>query len=474
MKHDTVTADYFDIRKEMFEQLENHGLFDQAKKYAIQYVNENSDRPVYPPEDAIAALKVFEEPFPDGPQEPDEILRLLHEVGSPGTVAVTGGRYFGFVNGSATPVAMAAKWISDVWDQNPALFVLSPVVSKLEAVCQQWLVGLFGLPGETVAGFVSGTSIATLCGLAAGRYELLRRLNWDVNEKGLYGAPKLRIVLGEQAHATVFKALALLGFGIGDVERIPVDGEGCIDIEKLPELDERTLVIVQAGNVNSGGFDPIDAICERAKGTGAWVHVDGAFGLWAAGSRNKRHLIKGIEKADSWSVDAHKTLNVPYDCGIVLCRWEEALVNAMQLSGAYIQYSDTRDSMIYTPEMSRRNRAVELWATLKYFGKSGVEQLVDGLCQRAAQFSECLAQEGFRILNSVVFNQVLVACDSPGETEATLERIQKSGECWCGGSQWNDEPVIRISVCSWATTAADVERVVAAFVRCRQMARGEI
>jgi len=468
------SPDASDIQNNLFQQRQEHTLLEQARDYAYRYLDELNEKPVYPPREAIAALKALDVPLPQGGQSAEEILKLLHTHGSPGTVSQTGGRYFGFVCGSATPVATAAKWLSDVWDQNPALFVMSPVLARLETVCQRWLVDLFRLPKETVAGFVSGSSIATLCGLAAGRNALLKRMGWNVGEQGMYGAPRLRIVLGEQAHATVFKALALLGFGVGDLERVSVEPNGNIDQDRMPVLDDRCLVILQAGNVNSGGFDPIDSICDRAHEAGAWVHIDGAFGLWAACSKKTRDLTNGIEKADSWSVDAHKTLNVPYDCGIVLCRHAGDLVAAMQLSGDYIQYSDRRDSMMYTPEMSRRSRAVELWATLKYFGKSGVEKLVDGLCARADQFAELLTEAGFRILNTVVFNQVLAACDTAQETEATLKYIQASGECWCGGSTWQGEPVIRISVCSWATTAADVERSVAAFIRCRSLAQSDI
>ena len=459
------------IREQMFLQRADKGLFETAKTYAYAYLEGSHQQRVYPAEDAIAALDVFDEPLAEASQDPHEILQLLQTYGSPATVASTGGRYFGFVCGSTTPVAVATRWLTDVWDQCPAVFVASPIVSKIESVCQKWLVDLFALPQASVAGFVSGTSTATLCGLAAGRWSLLQGLGWDVNRQGMGGAPKLRIVLGEQAHGTVFKQLALLGFGTDDVERVPVDAQGSMDIRHLPDLDGRCLVIAQAGNVNSGGFDPIDDICDRANRAGAWVHIDGAFGLWAAASKNKRHLTRGMEKADSWSVDAHKTLNVPYDCGIILCRHPEALAAALQLSGAYIQYSERRDSMMYTPEMSRRSRAVELWATMKYFGKEGIEALVDGLCERAVRFAEALSIEGFAVLNTVVFNQVLVACDTAGETEATLKNIQASGECWCGGSVWNDAPVIRISVCSWATTGTDIARSVAAFVDAREKAR---
>jgi glutamate/tyrosine decarboxylase-like PLP-dependent enzyme len=347
---------------------------------------------------------------------------------------------------------------------------MSPVLSQLEAVCEKWLVELLALPAGTAAGFVSGTSTATLCGLAAGRNELLKRRGWDVNSDGLFGAPNLRVVMGEQAHAAVFKALALLGLGGARVEWVPTDNQGRMIAGRMPKLDGHCLVIAQAGHVSSGAFDPIDEICDHARRVDAWVHVDGAFGLWAAGSRTRKALTRGIEKADSWSVDAHKTLNAPYDCGIILCKRRETLVAAMQVTASYILYSEKRDGMHYTPEMSRRGRIVELWATLKFLGKDGVEDLVDRLCAHAEQFAARLQAKGFRILNEVVFNQVLVACDTPELTKATLENIQKSGECWCGGAVWNGEPVIRISVCSWATTVADVERSVSAFVNARNAA----
>lgn len=465
-------ADKMDIRSRMRLQLAEKSVFEQAKAYAYDYIDKVHDRSVIPSEDAIKNLNIFDEQLPEMPCDPSSILNLLHENGSPATLAQTAGRYFGFVNGSSTPAALAAKWLSDVWDQNAALYVMSPVVSQLEAVSEKWLKSLLGLPEETIAGFVSGTSTATACGLAAGRNEILRRLDWDVNSKGLFGAPSFRVVIGEHAHATVFKALALLGLGKDRVEKVPVDEQGRMLTEKMPELDAHTLVIVQAGNVNSGAFDPIDDICDLARRAGAWVHVDGAFGLWAAASESKRHLTKGIEKADSWSVDAHKTLNAPYDCGIIMCRNREALVTALQATGSYIQYSGKRDGMHFTPEMSRRARGIELWATLKFFGRTGVEELVDGLCDRARQFAGLLMAQGFRVLNEVVFNQVLVACDTPQETKAVLENIQKSGECWCGGAVWKGEPVIRISVCSWATTPQDIERSAAAFVKAREVSKG--
>ncbi len=450
---------------------EHRDLFEQVKSYAYDYMDSVYERAVFPTEDSINHLDIFDEPLPEKPCDSSEILRLLHEYGSPATIAQTGGRYFGFVNGGAIPVAVAAKWLSDVWDQNSALYVMSPIVSQLEAICEKWLTSLLGLPTQTVAGFVSGTSVATICGLTAARNEILNHLDWDVNLKGLFNAPKVRVVLGEQAHSSVFKALSLLGFGEEQVEQVPADDQGRLIVDQMPQLDDRTIVIVQAGNVNSGAFDPIDKICDLALHAGAWVHVDGAFGLWSAASSRKKPLTQGIEKANSWSVDAHKTLNAPYDCGIILCKNREAFATAMQARGSYIQYSEKRDGMLYTPEMSRRARAVELWATLKSLGKSGVAELVDGLCDRALQFAEQLRDQRFNILNDVVFNQVLVSCDTHEQTNATLENIQKSGECWCGGAVWEGEPVIRISLCSWATTTEDIDRSVAAFVKAREKAR---
>lgn len=467
-------SDNLSIRDKMRSELSDKAVFEQARAYAYDYMDNVEKRPVIPTEDALKSLNVFDEALPEQSCDSTSILSLLNDYGSPATMAQTAGRYFGFVNGSSTPAALASKWLSDVWDQNAALYVISPIASQLEAVCERWLTELLGLPSGTAAGFVSGTSIATACGLVAGRNEILKRQGWDVASQGLFGAPPVRVILGGEAHATVFKALALIGLGKDRVEKVPVDSQGRMLADKMPELDSSCLVIAQAGNVNSGAFDPFVGICEKARKAGAWVHIDGAFGLWAAASSHLRCLTEGIEMADSWSVDAHKTLNAPYDCGIVMCKNRDSLVSALQASGSYIIYSDKRDGMLYTPEMSRRARGVELWATLKFFGRKGVEELVDGLCERARQFAELLTANGFHVPNEVMFNQVLVAFDTPEQTKAALERLQKSGECWCGGSVWKGEPVIRISVCSWATTPEDVERSVAAFIAARDGVVGSL
>ncbi len=459
------------LHEEMTLQLEEKTLFEQVKTYAFDYLSRVSEMDAVPSGEHRRALSRFDEALPSEPQNAAEILALLQSAGGDAISAQGGGRYFGFVNGGILPVSLAARWLADAWDQNAALYVMSPLVATLEDVCERWLADLLGLPQDTAAGFVSGSSTAILCALAAARDSLLLRQGWDVRERGLYGAPVLRVVLGEQAHSSVHKALSLLGMGKSNVILAPVDEQGRIDPDRLPQLDGNTLLILQAGNVNGGAFDPFEPLCARARACGAWVHVDGAFGLWAAACESTKQLTLGMQLADSWSTDAHKTLNAPYDNGIVFCRDRAALVQTMQASGSYLIYSQQRDGMLYTPEMSRRALSVELWAALRYLGRSGVDALVRGLCEHAQLFGELLVARGFRVLNDVVFNQLVVACDSPEETRATLSEIQSGGVCWCGGAIWRGEPVIRVSVCSWRTTKEDVAKSVEAFAVARSRAQ---
>lgn len=455
------------LRENMFQQLEDKEIFEDAKKYAYDYLDNANDRNVYPSKQAIENLNKFEEELPNESSDPQDILQQLHEYGSPATTSQIAGRYFGFVNGGIIPTALATRWLADCWDQNSALNIMSPITSKLEEVTEAWIKDLLGLPKHVVAGFVSGTSMAIFCGLAAARHRILKNNDWDVNAKGLNGGPKIRIVTCTQTHATVVKAIALLGLGVDNIEWVDVDDQGRIIPEAIPELDQNTILILQAGNVTSGSFEAFDEICDKANAANAWVHIDGAFGLWAAGSNYLKHLSKGIEKGNSWSVDAHKTLNTPYDNGILLCADKEALVHALQASGAYIVYSENRDGMLYTPEMSRRARVIELWATLKYLGKSGVDELVTGLHHRAVQFSKEIQEYGFTVLNEVVFNQVIVSCENEELNNQVINNVQDSGECWVGGGKWQGKSIIRFSVCSWATTAEDITRSVAAFVAAK-------
>lgn len=463
------------LQDQLFADLHNQQLFGQSQEYARSYIDDILDRNIYPTEEALQDLSQFDEPMPEGFTPADQVLLKLHHYGSPATTATLGGRYFGFVIGSAVPVGIAAKQLATVWDQAPAMHVLSPIASQLESVVEKWLIELFDLPQESAAGFVSGTSSANLCGLAAARYRLLQNQNWDVNRQGLKHSPDIRVIACRQAHSTVLKAISILGLGLDAIEWVEVDEQGRILEDEIPVLDNSCLLILQAGNVNTGAFDPFESICQKAQQAGAWVHIDGAFGLWAGAVQQLSHLMRGANLATSWSVDGHKTLNTPYDCGIVLCRDGEALGAALHMSGSYIIESEERDGMFYTPEMSRRARVIELWAIMKQLGKSGIDEMVLTLHLRAKQFEEELkAIEGFNIENDVVFNQVLVSCESDMLTEKVLMTLQSMREIWLGGSFWRDKKVMRLSICSWATTKDDITTAVESFQKALSFVKEEL
>jgi len=453
-----------EIQKKMFAEMQDKSIFQKALELGSQYIDNSLNRNVYPTDEALENLKQFDEVMPTASSDSRLVIDKLNQYGSPATVSQIGGRYFGFVNGSVVPTGLAAKLIASFWDQNTAMYVISPIAGKLEKVVEQWLKSIFNFPSQTVAGFVSGTSTANLCGLAAARFRLLKNQNWDINQKGFLNAPPIKIIAGREAHSTVIKTIGLLGFGHDNIEFIDTDEQGRIKAELIPELDNRTLLILAAGNVNSGSFDNFSEICKKAKDAGAWIHIDGAFGLWARAVKNLSHLTDGIEYANSWAVDGHKTLNTPYDCGIIMCSDKEALTSALHMSGGYLVLNEDRDGMFYTPEMSRRARVIELWATLKYLGTSGIDQMVYGLHQRAKQFAtELSAIEGFTILNEIAFNQVVVTCETDEITNQVIKEIQNERICWVGGSTWKNRKVIRISVCSWATTEQDVKLSVQSF-----------
>ncbi len=439
-------------------------LLKQAMKYSCAYLDAAGERPPYPTEEALSVLSEFEEPLSEEGTSPEDILSLLHRCGSAATTGNMGSRYFGFVNGNLLPAAHAAAWVADTWNQNSALYVMSPVAARLEDLCERWMVNLLHLPEGTAMGLTTGSSNAIICALAAARNELLRRQGWNLPQQGLRNAPPIRVVLGEEAHASVKAALSVLGIGGEDVEVVPTDDRGRMRLDCLPELDDHTLLILQAGNMIGGAYDPIDALCDRANQAGAWVHIDGAFGLWAAASRRQYPLVAGLEKASSWSLDAHKTLNAGYDCGIVLCRSRECLASALQFNGSYIQYSSQcRDGASYTTDMSRRARAVPLWAALKSLGSRGVEEMVDAMCDHAAYFAQELKKAGFIVPAPAVFNQAVVKCDTPEKTAAVLKLVQNSGVCWCSGCEHRGEPLIRLSVCSYTTTREDIDKSAAVF-----------
>jgi glutamate/tyrosine decarboxylase-like PLP-dependent enzyme len=445
-------------------------LIDAARR-GIRYRATLAERAVAPNTAAVTDLARFREPMPAHGCAADSVLGLLDETGSPATVATAGGRYFGFVNGSSLPVTVAANWLATAWDQNAALGVMSPTASTLEDVALGWLTDLFGLPAGTTGTFVTGATLASFTALAAARHDLLHRSGWDAGANGLFGAPPVAVVVSEESHASIGRALALLGLGRERVVRVPTDRQGRMRAELLPRLDAGpVLVCAQAGNVNTGAFDPFDAVCDWAQRYAAWVHVDGAFGLWAAAAPQYAHLTTGLPRADSWATDGHKWLNVPYDCGIALVRDGDALRGAMAMSAAYLPPSALRDPMHYGPDASQRARAVDVWAALKHLGRDGVADLVTRCCRHAARFARELAAAGHEVLNDVVLNQVLVAFGDEARTLRVIDALQRDGTCWCGVSRWQGRTVMRISVSSWVTSDDDVDRSLAAMLRCAENA----
>jgi glutamate/tyrosine decarboxylase-like PLP-dependent enzyme len=440
-------------------------LLKRAARDAMDYLEGEDSRPVAPSAQAVAALSALRGPLPPGPTSAETVLHLLDTYGSPATVSKTSGRNFGFVNGGCLPAALAASWLVSAWDQNAAFFVQSPVAVTLEEIALDWVRDLLGLPVGTGGAVVTGATMANFSSLAAARHALLTRAGWDVEGDGLFGAPPLTVVVSEEAHASVGKALGMLGMGRNRVVRVPVDGQGRMRADALPHLDERTILCLQAGNVNSGAFDPAAAICPAARAAGAWVHVDGAFGLWAAAAPEYRRLTAGFEQADSWATDAHKWPNIGYDCGIALVRDPSTLRAAMSMEAAYLVQGEHREPSHYNPELSRRARGVELWAGLRSLGRSGVAEIVTRTSSHARRFAAGLSAAGYKILNDVVINQVMVSFGTPEQTLATIARVQEDGTCWCGPTQWQGQTAMRISVSSWATTREDVDRSLAAMLK---------
>ncbi len=415
---------------------------------------------MFPDEHALQGLRAFVEPLPEGPTEPSEVLRVLDEVGGPGTVATTGGRYFGFVTGSAHPVGVGAAWLTSTWDQNAAMGVMSPTAAVLDTVAGAWLATLFRSPGGSQVTFTSGTSTANIVGLAAGRDRLYHDLGWSSVDEGLGGAPPLRVVVSEAAHSSVAKALGVIGLGRSSVVTVPADKQGAMRAEGLPEPGEPTLVIAQAGNVNSGAFDPFDAIADHFEGSPHWIHVDGAFGLWAAASPARAHLTVGMERAHSWATDMHKWLNVTYDSAVAIVRDPADLARSFLVGAEYLPDSDRLEPVHRGLDMSQRARAVETWAVLKSLGREGVASLVDRTCGHAERLGAELASSGFTVHNDVVINQVLVSLDDDESTRRLIDAVAASGSIWAGGSTWRGRVVLRLSVSSWATTDDDITATV--------------
>jgi glutamate/tyrosine decarboxylase-like PLP-dependent enzyme len=440
-------------------------LADGASR-AQRYLARIGERSVAPSPAAVAHLESLNIPLPAGPQDPASVLARLDDIVSPATMAMAGPRFFGFVIGGALPVSVAANWLATAWDQNTCLDAVTPGVSRVEQLALDWLLDVLRLPAGCAGAFVTGATVANMTALAAARHRVLANAGWNVEADGLFGAPPITVLVGEEVHPTVLKGLGVLGLGRNRVTRVPVDGQGRMRADALPAISGPTILVLQAGNLNTGAFDPFDAIIARAKAAGAWVHVDGAFGLWARATRDRHQLAAGCEQADSWATDGHKWLNVPYDSGIAFVRDAEALRAAMAVTADYLPTASLRRNPgDYTPELSRRARGVDVWAVLATLGRSGIADLIEGCCRHARRFAEGLSAAGFQVLNDVVLNQVLVSFGTPERTRAVIEALQQEGTCWCGSTVWQGRAAMRISVCSWATRDEDVEKSLEAMLR---------
>jgi len=447
-------------------------LLARTAALAADYLETLDTRPIRPERGYREMHELFDRAVPDRPADPADVVEELAAVGEQGVMAIGSGRWYGFVAGGAVPSSLAADWLVSAWDQNTGLAEPTPATSALEAVTGRWVLELLGLPPDSSFAFVTGCQMAHVTCLAAARHSVYRRAGWDLPQRGLAGAPPLRVVLGGKRHVTIKRALRLLGIGESQEVVLPADSEGRMATEQLgAALDGSTPTIVcaQAGEVNTGAFDDLEAIVELAARAGAWVHVDGAFGLWAAASPALAHLVAGYERADSWATDGHKWLNVPFDCGIALCAHRDDHEAAMEYAAPYLAVSEShvaRDPMGYSPEFSRRARAVPVWAAIRELGREGITALVDRCCAHARAIAEGLAAlPGCEIVNEVVLNQVLFRFEDDVRTQAILAAVQEEGEAWMSPTTWDGRFTIRISVVGWRTSERDVERTVAAFAR---------
>jgi glutamate/tyrosine decarboxylase-like PLP-dependent enzyme len=454
-------------------------LLDRALSHANEYLETLRERPVISVERDAALRRRLGGPVPEQPSDPETVLDALALAGVRGTVATAGPRYYGFVTGGSLPVAMAADWLAGAWDQNVALNVMSPLGGAVETVVADWLLEILELPRSASVGFVTGAHMANVTALAVARHQVLRQAGWDVEADGLQGAPRITVLAGTEAHSSIGAACRLVGLGARTIVRVSSDDQGRMIPEALSDAlgssSGPRIVCAQAGNVNTGACDLFPPIVRAVREHGAWLHVDGAFGLWAAAAPERRHLVDGLSGADSWTTDAHKWLNVPYDSGIVIVAHPAAHRAAMSQTAAYLTGStgEARDGMDWVPEASRRARGIPIYAVLRQLGRAGIAELVERCCRLAERMAARLRdRDGISVLNDVVLNQVLVRFQTAGVnvTPAVIEAVQRSGVCWCGGTDWQGQPAMRISISNWSTTESDIDRsadaVVEAFSVC--------
>jgi glutamate/tyrosine decarboxylase-like PLP-dependent enzyme len=448
--------------------VEERDLLRAAAEYAADFLDTLGERPVRPEASPGELLAALGGPLPEEGTDDLAVIGSLIEAAEPGIVGIPTGRYFGFVIGGALPSALAADWLTSAWDQNAGLYVAGPAAAVVEEVARGWLAELLGLPADVTAAYATGCQMAHVTALAAARHHVLAKAGWDVAADGLAGSPPIRVVVGRQRHITIDRALRLLGIGGSSLHVVPADDQGRMRVEALPDLGGMpTIVCGQAGEVNTGAFDDLVAIADAAEAGGAWFHLDGAFGLWAAASPKLRHLLRGSERADSWATDGHKWLNVPYDSGFAFCAHEDAHRAAMSVTADYlVQTKDAtmRDAVDWTPEFSRRARGFAVYAAIRSLGRTGVAAVVDRSCAYARLFAELLGDGGATILNDVVLNQVLVRFGDGERTRDVIDRVQRDGTCWLGGTEWGGAHAMRISVSNWRTTEDDVERSAAAIL----------
>ena len=440
-------------------------LLTRTADIAADFYESLDARPVYPRATLEDLRSALGGPLPAESSDSSTVISDLAAAAGPGLVASPGGRYFGFVIGGSVPAALAADWLTSAWDQNAGLYAASPSAAVVEEVAGAWLKELFGLPTGVSHAFVTGGQMANTTALAAARHHVLARAGWDVERDGLQGAPRIRIVVGAKRHGTIDRSLRFLGLGLA-TDIVMADDQGRMRADALRLTDAPTIVCAQAGEVNTGAFDPIDAIAEVCEAApNAWLHIDGAFGLWAAVPDRMRHLLAGAERADSWATDAHKWLNVPYDCGVMFCAHPKSHAGAMSAQAAYLQFDDRggRDAFDWTPESSRRARAFAAYAAIRSLGRAGIATMVERCCAHARRAAAGLTDAGADVINDVVLNQVLFRFASDALTERVLARVQQSGEGWMGGTLWDGRRAIRLSVSNWQTSDADIDRMLAAF-----------